>query len=60
MIQWISHFSSFRQLLPELLENVRYVVAVFGQVPGGYQDVIDVNFQEAMEELLEHFVHEPL
>lgn len=47
-------------VLPELLEDLRYVVAMFGQVPGVYKDVINVDNHEAMQELPEHLVHEPL
>ncbi len=42
------------------LKDLRYVVAVFGQVPGVYEDVVDVDNHELMEEFPEHLVHEAL
>ncbi len=45
---------------PELFQDLRDVVAMFGQVPGVNQDVVDVNYDKSVEELPEHFVHEPL
>ncbi len=36
------------------------MVAMFGQTPRVYEDIIDVNQDEAMEVLSEHLVHEVL
>ncbi len=41
----------------ELLGDLQNVVAMFGQVPGVYEDV-NIDNHELMEELLEHLVHE--
>ncbi len=46
-------------MLTELLEDLRYMVAMFGQVPGVDENVIDVDDHE-LEELPEHLVHEAL
>ncbi len=35
-------------VLSELLEDLRHVVTMFGQVPGVYGDVIDVHANEPM------------
>lgn len=37
-----------------------HMVAVFRQIPGKYEDVINVDDGETMEELPEHLVHEAL
>ncbi len=47
-------------VFPEMLQDLLDVVAMFGQVLGVNQDVIDVNYDGAMKELPEHLVHEPL
>ncbi len=47
-------------VFPELLEDLCQVAAKFSQVPGVYQDVIDIDDQVAMEELPEHLVQEAL
>ncbi len=47
-------------MLSELLEDLRHVVTMFGQVPGVYEDVIDVHANEPMEELPEHLIHNSL
>ncbi len=47
-------------VLSELLEDLRHVVTMFGQVPGVYEDVIDVHANEPMEELPEHLIHNGL
>ncbi len=47
-------------MLSELLEDLRHVVTMFGQVPGVYEDVIDVHANEPMEELPEHLIHNGL
>ncbi len=44
----------------EPLKDLHHVVAMFGQVPGVYKDVVDVDNHELMEELPEHLVHEAL
>lgn len=46
--------------LTELLEDLRNVVAMVGQVPGVNQDVVNINYHKAVEELPEHLVHELL
>lgn len=43
----------------QLLEDLRHVLAMFGQVPGVDQDV-DVDDDEAVEVLPEHLIHIPL
>ncbi len=47
-------------VLSEPLEDLRHVVAMFGQVPGVYEDVVDVHYNETMEELPENLIHEAL
>lgn len=43
-----------------LLEDLHHVAAMFDQVPGVDQDVVDVVEDETMEELQEHLIHVPL
>ncbi len=38
-------------MLSEPLEDLLHMVAMFGQVPGVYEDVVDVHYDETMEEL---------
>ncbi len=47
-------------VLSEPLEDLRHVVAMFGQVPGVYEDVVDVHDNKPMEELPEHLIHKAL
>ncbi len=47
-------------VLSELLEDLRHVVTMFGQVPGVYEDVIDVLANEPIEELPKHLIHNGL
>ncbi len=47
-------------VFPELFQDLRDVVAMFGQVPGLNQDVIDVHYDKSVEKLPEHLVHNPL
>ncbi len=47
-------------VFPDLFQDLRDVVAMFGQVPGVNQNVINVNCDDAMKELPENLVHEPL
>ncbi len=44
----------------ELLEDLRNVVAMVGQVPGVNKDVVDIDYHRAVEELPEHLVHKLL
>ncbi len=46
-------------VLSEPLEDLCHVMAMFGQVPGVYEDVVNVHYNE-MEELPEHLIHEAL
>ncbi len=45
-------------ILSELLKDLLDVLAMVGQVPGVNEDVVNINYHTAMEELLEHLVHE--
>ncbi len=47
-------------VLSEPLEVLRHVMAMFGQVPGVYEDVVNVHYNEMMEKLPEHLIHEAL
>ncbi len=47
-------------VFPELFQDLRDVVAMFGQVPGVNQDVVDVHYDKSVEKLPEHLVHKPL
>ncbi len=47
-------------VLSEPFEDLRHVMAMFGQVPGVYEDVVNVHYNEMMEELPEHLIHEAL
>ncbi len=49
-----------QMMLAELLEDLRNVAAMVGQVLGVKEDIIYVNDHELMEELPEHLVHESL
>ncbi len=49
-----------QMMLAELLEDLRNVAAMVGQVLGVNEDIIYVNDHELMEELPEHLVHESL
>lgn len=46
-------------VVKEVLEDLRHVVTMFGQVPGEDQ-IVDVDDTEMVEELPEHLVHKPL
>ena len=41
----------------QLLQDLHQVLAMFGQVPGVDQDVVDVDDDEASEVLPEHLIH---
>ncbi len=41
---------------PKPLQDLRHVVATFGQVPEVYQNVVNVDYHESMEELPELLV----
>ncbi len=47
-------------VFPELSQNLRNVVVMFGQVLGVNQDVVDVHYDKLVENLLEHLIHKPL
>ncbi len=47
-------------VISEPLEDLRNVVAKFGQVPGVDEVVVNIHYHELMEELPEHLVHETL
>ncbi len=44
----------------EPLKDLRYMVAMFSQVPGIYESVVDVDNYKLMEEFPEHLIHETL
>ncbi len=44
--------------LSELLKDLLDVLAMVGQVPGVNEDVVNINYHTAMEELPEHLIHE--
>ncbi len=46
--------------LPQTLEDLRNVLAMFGQAPGVYEDAVYVNDDELMEKLPEHLVHKAM
>ncbi len=46
--------------LSEFLEDLLLIVAMFGQVLGVYEDIIDINDHEAVEELSVHLIHKAL
>lgn len=47
-------------VLPELLEDLRHVAAIFSQVPGVDQNVVNIHEDEPMGELPEPLIHKPL
>ncbi len=47
-----------QKVLAEPLKDLRYMVAMVGQVPGVDEYIIDVDNDEGVEELSEHLVHE--
>ncbi len=47
-------------VLSEPLEDLHHMVAMFGQVPRVYEDVIDVHANELVEKLPELLLHNAL
>lgn len=45
-------------MLSEALEDLSDVVAMFSQVSGVYENVINVYYYKTMEKLPEHLIHE--
>ncbi len=58
---WNSH-SEFQVevVFTELFQDLRDVLAMFGQVPGVNQDVINVHYYKSVEKLPKPLVHKPL
>lgn len=44
-------------VLSQLLEDLCHVSAMFGQVPGVYEGIVDVDNDKPLEELPEQFIH---
>ncbi len=47
-------------VFPQTLEDLRNVLAMFGQAPGVYENVVYVNDDKPMEELPEHLMYKAL
>ncbi len=61
MGQWNSHSElQVEVVFPELFQDLRDVVAMFGQVPGVNQDVIDVHYYKLVEKLPENLVRKAI
>lgn len=40
------------------MEDAWFMVAMFGQVLGVYKDVMDINYEDLVEEFQGHLIHE--
>ncbi len=47
-------------VFPELPEDLRHVMVIFGQVPGVDQNIVNVHDDKPVEELPEHLIHKSL
>ncbi len=47
-------------MLPQVLEDLRNMLAMFGLAPGVDEDIVNVDHHEPMKELPEHLMHKVL
>ncbi len=46
-------------MFPKLFQDLRDVVAMFGQVLGVNKDVIDMHYDKSVKKLPDHLIHKP-